>query len=155
MMKDLINLLHKGGYSLVVANGEICTFNGRGISDLYRLLQEDPGFLHGALVADKVIGKAAAGLMIRGGVIEAYADTISTPAIALLRENGVKVTFTEEVHHIINRTKDGWCPMEKACYELQSVDEICHAVQDKIRYYSTSSILQCVHPKRERGKTPE
>ncbi len=128
-MDDLIQILHTGGYSLVAANEEIRTFNGRGVSDLYRLLQEEPDFLHGALIADKVIGKAAAGLMIRGDVIEAYADTISTPAIALLRENGVKVTFTEEVHHIINRTKDGWCPMEKACYELQSVDEICHAVQ--------------------------
>ena len=43
-MDDLIQLLHEGKHSLVVANGEVCTFNGRGVIDLYHLLQDDPGF---------------------------------------------------------------------------------------------------------------
>ena len=30
-MDDLIQLLHEGKHSLVVANGEVCTFNGRGV----------------------------------------------------------------------------------------------------------------------------
>lgn len=38
MMNDLIDLLHKGRHSLVVANGEVCTFNGRGVIDLYHLI---------------------------------------------------------------------------------------------------------------------
>ena len=59
MMDDLIEILHDGSHSLVVANGEICTFGGRGISDLYNILSEDPGFLQGAEVADKVVGKGA------------------------------------------------------------------------------------------------
>ncbi len=41
-MEDLIKILHEGGHSLVVANGEVCTLDGRGISDLYNLLNEDP-----------------------------------------------------------------------------------------------------------------
>lgn len=45
-MDDLIQLLHEGKHSLVVANGEVCTFNGRGVIDLYHLLQDDPGFLY-------------------------------------------------------------------------------------------------------------
>ena len=59
-MKDLIDLLHDGGHSLVVANGDIYTFDGRGVSDLFRLLKENSGFMHGASIADKVVGKAAA-----------------------------------------------------------------------------------------------
>lgn len=55
-MDDLVELLHQDNHTLVVANGEVCTFHGRGISDLYRLLCEDPGFLKGASVADKVVG---------------------------------------------------------------------------------------------------
>lgn len=50
-MEKLIRLLHKGNYSLVVAHGEIRTFSGRGVSDLYALSGEDPGFLRGASVA--------------------------------------------------------------------------------------------------------
>lgn len=33
-MDDLIRLLQNGRHSLVVANGEVRTFDGRGISDL-------------------------------------------------------------------------------------------------------------------------
>ena len=35
IMEKLIRLLHEGNYSLVVAHGEIRTFSGRGVSDLY------------------------------------------------------------------------------------------------------------------------
>ncbi len=88
-MEKLIRLLHEGNYSLVVAHGEIRTFSGRGVSDLYALSGEDPGFLRGASVADKVVGKAAAALMIVAGVSELHADVISRPALDLLAGSGV------------------------------------------------------------------
>ena len=75
-MDDLIQLLHEGKHSLVVANGEVCTFNGRGVIDLYHLLQDDPGFLYEASIADKVVGKAAAALLALANVKEVYADVI-------------------------------------------------------------------------------
>ena len=40
IMEKLIRLLHEGNYSLVVAHGEIRTFSGRGVSDLYALSGE-------------------------------------------------------------------------------------------------------------------
>lgn len=67
IMEKLIRLLHEGNYSLVVAHGEIRTFSGRGVSDLYALSGEDPGFLRGASVADKVVGKAGCGSDDRRG----------------------------------------------------------------------------------------
>ena len=66
MLEDIIRLLHEGKHSLVVSNGEVRTFDRRGVADLYALLQEDSDFLKGASVADKVVGKAAAALMIFG-----------------------------------------------------------------------------------------
>ena len=80
MMDDLIKLLHEGNHSLVVSNGEVRTFDGRGVADLYRLLRQEPELLRGASVADKVIGKAAAALMIRGQVKEVHGDVVSSPA---------------------------------------------------------------------------
>ena len=60
-MEELINLLHTGGYSCVIANeGKIRTFTQRGVADLYDLLTREPEFLKGALIADKVVGKGAA-----------------------------------------------------------------------------------------------
>ena len=63
-MDKLIKLLHEGNYSCVIKNKEISTFTQRGITDLYDLLNTDPAFLRGAQIADKVIGKAAAVLMV-------------------------------------------------------------------------------------------
>lgn len=119
-MEDLIGLLHDGGYSLVVANGEMNTFSGRGVADLYKLLNEDPGFLRKASVADKVVGKAAAALMIVSGVKELYADVISQGALDLLQGTDTKVSYKKAVPHIVNRSGTGLCPLETRCYKQQS-----------------------------------
>lgn len=129
-MKELINMLHAGGYSCVIANGDrIRTFTQRGVADLYDLLVQEPEFLHGASVADKVIGKAAASLMVLGGVREVYTHTISQPALQLLQEAGVMVTCDEIVDHIINRDRTGWCPLEQASRDLHSAKEIFPVIE--------------------------
>ena len=65
MMTSLVNLLHKENYSCVIFGlNETRTFSRRGVIDLYDLLLNDRTFLKRALVADKVVGKAAASLMI-------------------------------------------------------------------------------------------
>lgn len=112
-MESIIDILHKGGYSCVMKNREeVRTFTQRGVADLYDLYQADSAFMKGAAIADKVIGKGAAALMVLGGFKTVYADIISTPALALLCEAGIETTFAQEVPHIINRDKTGWCPLE-------------------------------------------
>ena len=85
-MKRLIDILDEGGYSCVIAQGDhIRTFTRRGVADLYDLLQEDAAFLHEASVADKVIGKAAATLMVLGQVKEVqrtHNQPTGSPAVA-------------------------------------------------------------------------
>ena len=135
MMEDLICLLHEGDHSLVVANGDVCTFDGRGVSDLYSLFKEDPGFLKGASIADKVVGKAAAALMILGEVKEIFADIISRPALDLFARSEVRVGYGTVVPHIINRTKTGWCPLETRCFD-------CFTSQDCFTQIEEFIILQ-------------
>ncbi len=129
-MTDLIRILHDGGYSLVVDNGEVSTFTGRGVSDLYKLLTNEPDSLTGARLADKVVGKAAAALMILGNTKELYADVISIPAHTLLKDRGIKVSYEKEVHHIINRTRTGWCPLEALCHDAHTPQECLKRIQE-------------------------
>lgn len=104
-MESIIDILHKGGYSCVMKNREeVRTFTQRGVADLYDLYQADSAFMKGAAIADKVIGKGAAALMVLGGFKTVYADIISTPALALLCEAGIETTFAQEVPHIIVKT---------------------------------------------------
>ena len=114
MIGHLCEMLHSGGHTLVVSSAEgiIRCFDGRGVGDFYRLLNSEPSFLSGATLADKVVGRAAAALMILGGVKEVHTDVISSLALSLFRDSEVKVTYEKEVEHIINRNHDGWCPLE-------------------------------------------
>ncbi len=124
-MSHLVKTLDDGGYSCVIANGDdIRTFRLRGIADLYRLRREDPDFLRGAIIADKIVGKGAAALMASGGVKRLFTHVISDGALALLLSEGVEVEFGERTPHIINREGSGWCPVEQRCREVDQVAEI-------------------------------
>lgn len=122
-MTTLIALLE--GHSLVVANGnDTRVFDGRGISDLYRLVTgEDATLLNGATVVDKVVGKGAAALMILGGVKRLHALTISKAALNLLANSDVTVTFERCVDAIINRAGTGPCPVESLCADCRTAAE--------------------------------
>ena len=122
-MNDLIEILHEGKQSLVVANGEVCTFDGRGVSDLFQLLKDDAGFLNDSSVADKVVGKAAAALMALAKIKEVYADVISTPALDLLKSNNISTTYGKVVPHIVNRAGTGFCPLETRCMACNTLEE--------------------------------
>lgn len=130
-MEELISMLHTGGYSCVIANGEkIRTFTQRGVADLYDLLTMEPEFLKGAIIADKVVGKGAAALMILGEIKELYTDVISTKALDLFQKSEVKVDFTQEVPFIWNRNHTGWCPVETMCSEENSAENILPLIRD-------------------------
>lgn len=136
MMEDLICLLHEGSHSLVVANGDVCTFDGRGVSDLYDLFKEDSGFLKGASLADKIVGKAAAALMALAEVREVYADVVSRPALDLLADNNISVSYGIIVPHIINRIKTGWCPLETRCFDCLTPQDCFTQIEEFITLQS-------------------
>ena len=62
--RQAVERLLAEGCSCVIRNGETMrSFHERGVSDLWRLLHEEPELLRGAFIADKVVGKGAAALM--------------------------------------------------------------------------------------------
>ena len=131
---QLIDLLHIEACSCVIRNGDVTRiFRERGVKDLYRLLEEEPELLDGAFVADKVVGKGAAALMILGGVEELFADVVSRAALDLFAAAGKAVAYTVAVPHIINRAGDGICPVERLCAEAQTAKECLPLIEGFIR----------------------
>ena len=129
MIDELMVTLHAQNCSCVIANrGEVRCFRERGIKDLYQLYISDKQFLSGAVLADKVVGKAAAALMIMGGVKQIYADVISIAALNLLAKTNITVQYAESAPYIINRSKTDLCPMEKATQHINDLDEIFHEI---------------------------
>lgn len=99
--------------SVVSADGELHTFDQRGVADLHTLLNECPGLLRGATVADRVVGRGAAALMCAGGVSQVYTDVISRAALETFAfGKDIKVDYDLITEYIINRKGDGPCPVE-------------------------------------------
>ena len=132
-MSVLVAVLAKGDNSLVVDNGRLTTYTGHGVSDLHRLLNDHPRVLQDARVADRKVGKAAAALMILGGVKEIYTPLISRPALSLLKGFPVKLSYDKVIDHIENRDKNGWCPLELACRDLTTPEECLDAINDFLK----------------------
>lgn len=129
--KNTIDLLFSEECSCVIRNGDtIRIFRERGVRDLLRLLHEERGLLAGAFVADKVVGKGAAALMVLGGVRSVFADVISAPALELLEGARVRVFRTVEVPNIENRNKTGICPVEKLCCDCRTAEECLPLIEE-------------------------
>ena len=123
-ISELIGKLHSENCSCVIScKGEMLCFNQRGIKDLFQLYNDCPEKFRGEKIADKVVGKGAAALMILIGFSEVYADVLSKPALELFKSGGMKVDFGILSDNIINRAGDDICPVEKICMESKTATD--------------------------------
>jgi len=126
----MLEMLNQQGLSLLVYNHDsLTTHANRGIQDLIQLISEQPERLNGAVVADKIIGKSAAAIMIVGGAKQVHTNLICTPARELFEANGVRIFAAEEVPMILNRDRSGMCPMDTRIQEVESIEECVEILQ--------------------------
>lgn len=125
-MDRLIRLLHQEKCSLVLRDqeGSIHLYFKQGVRDLEYITKHSPNLLHNAIIADKVIGKAAAGYMALGGVSKVYADVISRQALPVLQSGDVKINYNELVENIVIPEGDTRCRLEEIIAEVQTPQEI-------------------------------
>lgn len=118
MTKKLLTEFKSGGYSLLAEtkSGRYTSYAG-GILPLLKPLVQDNDFFAQAIVFDKVIGKAAALLMIKGKVKSIHGNLMSMPAKEILEEAGIDFTYQKLCKRIQNKKKTGICPMEASVLE--------------------------------------
>lgn len=122
--RQMLDMLNEQGLSLLVYNqGTLTTHDNRGVQDLVQLISDHPERLNGAIVTDKVIGKAAAALMATGGVKEVHTNVICTAGKELLEGEGILVFATEEVPQILNRDRTAQCPIDSRLNGVESIEE--------------------------------
>lgn len=111
-----------GNHSLLVyQKGKISYQDEHGIKPL--LIQIEKKGLKKAVVVDKVIGKAAALLMVYGKVKQVHTDIIAKDAITVFEKHKVKFSYNKVVDYILNVKKDGLCPMEQKVKDIDSPKE--------------------------------
>jgi hypothetical protein len=111
--------------SLVVAKDGSVSFEtrARGVSGLLEAIKKLGNDMTGASVADKVVGRAAALLLVYSGVVSVFAVTISDSGIEVLRKHNIPIEFDERVPSILNFRKTDVCPFEKLVAEFSDSRE--------------------------------
>ena len=132
---ELKDILLKKNHTIVIykSDASVVVSDDRGVTPLMKLLNEDKEQLRDSMIADKVIGKAAALLMVYGKVKEIFTPTISVPAIEVFKNHNVKITYDKIVERIINRKGDGLCPMETLCLNTDNPEEAFFKVNEFIK----------------------
>jgi len=129
--------LQDSGASCVMAkDSELRHSEKPGIMPLLEWLKEDSTTLQNSSIADKVVGKAAALLMVFGKVSEVYAEVISTAAIECFEKNKVLFSFGEKVPYILNRDQTDMCPMEKRCMGTDSPTEAYQILGEMVKNFA-------------------
>lgn len=125
-------LLTDARYTCVICRGDdIHTSEKRGVAPLIELLDSRID-VRGYSAADKAVGKAAAMLFVLLDVSEIYAAIMSRSAKKILDGHRIKYSCGEEVEYIINRKKDGMCPMEKAVMDIDDPAEAQKEIKETI-----------------------
>lgn len=106
----------------VVKDGIVSCFSESGIKALLGIAESNKELLTGASVADKIVGRAAAFIMVSCGVKEVYAGVMSKGAAALFEMYGVPCSCATLTDKIINRAGTDICPMERAVLDVPDAD---------------------------------
>lgn len=140
-MERLKRLLHQENCSLVLRDqeGSIHLYFKQGVRDLQYITDHSPSLLHGASIADKVIGKAAAGYMALGGVSQVYADVISRKALPILQEATIKISYNEMVDTIVLTEGDTRCRLEEIVSTVHSPQAIVDVLKAHFQEMKTKN----------------
>ena len=132
-LRKAIDELNFNEYSCVVLkNNELFHANGIGVKPIIQWLAIDINFFANTLVADKIIGKAAALLLILGKAKAVYGKVMSQGAIDILTKYNIHYEYGEKVEYIANRTNTGMCPLEQSVVDIDTPNEAYVAIKQKI-----------------------
>jgi hypothetical protein len=113
-------------YSLALVQGDKIVFSeqGRGLKPLLACLENYRHSKESFILHDKVIGLAAAKLVVYSGIIsEIQTLLISQPAKKFLEENSIKTEAEKTVANILTQDRRAICPGEIIALNTAEPDE--------------------------------
>ena len=135
MNKDLAKakkiLLDTGATCVLCKGGSRVESQLRGVTPLVDLLDTFMDF-SGYSAADKVVGKATAFLYCLLEVKAVYTPVISEQALQVLQQHGIDAQYDLCVPAILNRRKDGFCPMETATRHIDDPETALDAIRSTL-----------------------
>lgn len=88
--------------------------------------------LHGYSAADVVVGKAAAMLFKKLGVVSVHGKLMSETGVDFFEKSGITFTYDTLTDYIKNRKGTDMCPMEKTVLQISDAEEGFAALKRRI-----------------------
>ena len=134
-MNSYLEELNKTGNSLMIYSDGRLIFQSasKGIRPHLEVIETHGEALRGTLMVDKIVGRAAALLILYSGAAEAQAQVLSRPGRQVLDMHGLPTSYVELVDHI--KMKDGsiYCPFERMVQGVTDPVEAYAAIVGKMR----------------------
>lgn len=140
-MNKYLEILEKTGNSLMIyKEGELFFESDlKGIRPHLKAINELGSELEGTLMVDKILGRAAAFLVIYSKAGEAISAVLSTPGKQVLDKYGLKYSYREEVPHIKLENGVIYCPFERMVQGIDDPVEAYTAIVEKMNSFKDSS----------------
>ena len=107
---------------VLVKDGQvIASGDDYGVRELLAAVDRLGPLARGASLADKIVGKAVALIVVHAGICAVDTRVASESAVKLLKLHGVPFHTAAIVPQILNRSGDGPCPMEKVTTPFEEV----------------------------------
>ena len=126
---NLLEELKANNYAIMASNGYFSYENG--IKPVISKINEDKEYFKDLIVADKIIGKASAMLLVMSGVKEVSCVVLSKAGQKILEEYNIPYYYEVLTESIINRKGDDICPMEKTVKEIDDLNDAYIALKEK------------------------
>ncbi len=121
-----------GDKTCVLVRGKsVLSSTHRGIAPIMEWIEAGVD-LAGYSLADRMVGKAIAMLVVYTGIREVYTHCMSESAIEYLSSHGVKFQYATKTKRVLNRARDGLCPMESTVQELDDPKSAYIALRAKL-----------------------
>ena len=131
---EYLRKLDETGMCLMVYEGNRVIFqsNSKGVRPHLEAIDTLGSRLKGSLMADKIVGRAAALLILYCGAMEVHAGVITRGGREVLERSGVKLFIGEETEHI--KMVDGriYCPFEAMVQGIDDPEKAYHAILEKM-----------------------
>ncbi len=126
------NQLYSANLTLaIVKDGQVLfQTDAHRISGFLNAIDQLGAQLKGAVVADRVAGKALALLCVYAGIGQVYAEVLSRKAKAVFENSGVFFEGKEIVDNVLDQSKTGVCPFEKFAAEISDPNQAYSTFKD-------------------------
>lgn len=112
------------GYTCVIKDGDEIVFTStyRGVKPIIDFINQGKIYTNLTII-DKIIGRGAMFLAVKSEAKNVYTPIISERALEVAKLYNIDVHYKKVIPYIINRTKDGCCPIENAVTGITDSEE--------------------------------